>query len=106
MGVVAESNGFINGYCLFELLQTRVRIVKLTVDCTVQGMGVGTFMMDWLKDHALKTGRSRVNVECSERYLGSHQFLRSQGFAALTVIHEYWPGEDAYLFEYVTKDDG
>lgn len=105
LGVIAESNGFVNGFCLFELLQKRIRILKLTVDCTVQRMGVGTFMLDWLKDYALTNGRARLNVECSERYLGSHQFLRSQGFTALTVIHDYWPDEAAYLFEYVAKED-
>lgn len=102
---VAERGDRVCGFMVYELLPKSLSIVNLAVHASVHRQGVGTALVDKLKDKISKPPRKRSKLltQVSERNLDGCLFFKSLGFQAVAVrkgFYEEMPEIDAIEFEY------
>lgn len=102
IGMVAECDGMIVGFAIYELHKSRLRILNFAVHPEWQRCGVGTAMVDRLKDKLTQQGRKQLRLETREGNLASQLFWKSQGFEAVDVWRKHYEdtNEDAYVFSF------
>ena len=107
LGIVFLRDQEVLGYAVYQLGKgTRIRILNITVDPMHARKGIGTKLMQKLKD-SLAYFQKRGLVGCvGEWNTGTHLFLKSMGFKADKVFPDYFkeardfPSETAYRFMY------
>jgi len=98
-GMVAECDGRVVGFVVYELMKKGLHILDIAVDPAARRHGVGTAMMDWLVRRLSYGHRDRIMVEVRETNRDAQLFFRSCGFLAISVLREFYDdsSEDAYL---------
>ena len=107
IGMVAEHGYQMAGFMLYELHRNRLNLVNFAVAKRYQRRGVGTAMMRKLDMKIHPSGRNSITTCVSEFNLGAQLFFKSQGFEAVSVLHEYFRGShaDAYLMQKKCEGD-
>ena len=102
IGMVAEHEGRVVGFMIYELHRTRIHVLNFAVDTTFQRCGVGSQLVAKLIAKLSVQRRSRILLEIRETNLGAQLFFRENGFRAITVLHSFYDDtpEDAYLMQY------
>lgn len=104
IGIVAESDGKIVGFQIYELQPGLFHVVTMAVATLLRRRGIGTQMMSRLINKLSDQPHARRQVITAfvpESNLSAQLFLRNAGFRA----NEIYRGEpeDSYLFRYAAR---
>ncbi len=102
IGMVAEYQGQVVGFMVYELGKTRIRVINFAVAPAWRRKGVGTQMVAKLVSKLSPDRRTRITLEVRETNLAAQLFFRACGFRAVSVLRNHYQDtpEDAYLFQY------
>lgn len=102
IGMVAEHKGRIAGFVMYELHNTRLRLLNIAVGWGYQRNGVGRAMIDKLKGKLSFQRRTSILVSVREGNLDAQLFFKAMGFVCVSIAPGDYEdsGEDAYLFRY------
>lgn len=99
IGMVAELDGRVAGFMVYELHKTTIHLVNFAVARDYQRRGVGRQMVNKLKAKLSLQRRSRITLEVRETNLDAQLFFRACGFKAVSILRGFYQdtAEDAYL---------
>ncbi len=102
IGMVAEHEGRVVGFMIYELHKTRIHVLNFAVAEDYRRQGVGSQMVAKLIAKLSSQRRRRVVLEIRERNLPAQLFFRSNGFRAVAVLRNFYDDtpEDAYLMQF------
>lgn len=102
IGVVAELDGSVEGFAVYDLLPKMIRLVNFAVCPTIRRRGIGSAMLSKLVAKLTPGRRSRLEATVRETNLGAQKFFASQGFRAVRVVAGCYDNteESGYLFRY------
>ncbi len=102
IGMVAEVEGDVVGFMIYELHKTRLHILNFAVDPDYRRRHVGRAMLDKLLGKLSHERRNRIMLEVRETNLEAQLFFKSLGFRAISVLRDFYDDtvEDAYLMQY------
>jgi ribosomal-protein-alanine N-acetyltransferase len=102
IGMVAEHEGRIVGFMIYELHRTRIHVLNFAVGAIYRRLGVGGQMVSKLVGKLSVQRRSRIMLEVRETNLSAQVFFREAGFRAISILHRFYDDtpEDAYLMQY------
>lgn len=106
IGMVAEQDGRIAGYMVYELDQMQIRLLSLAVASEYRREGIATQMIHKLVNKLSVQRRSWISLTVRETNLAAQLFFRTSGFRAVSVLRDYYEDttEDAYLMQYLYDD--
>lgn len=101
IGMVAEVDGQVVGYMIYELHKNRLHLLRLVVDPAHQRQKVGSAMVAKLRSKLGWGSRNRIMLEVRETNIAGQMFFKSQGFKAISVLRGFYDDtrEDAYLMQ-------
>lgn len=101
VGTVAECAGFVVGFAINELHNTRLQLLSLAVHVDFRRRGMGRALLRGVSEKFLTRRRRRILLEVRETNLPAQLFFRSCGFHAVSVEKGFYSDspEDAYVFE-------
>lgn len=102
IAMVADEDGRIVGYMLYELHKTRLHVLNLAVHPDHWRRGIGRAMVERLKGKLSYQRRARLVLDVRETNLAAQKFFRAMGFRAVNLLKGYYDvvSEDAILFAY------
>lgn len=102
IGMIAERKDRVDGFMVYELHKTSLRVLNFAVRPECRREGIGKAMVDKLKSKLDPKRRNRLSLEVRETNLTGQLFFRSQGFKAVSVLRDYYDDfpEDAYVFQF------
>ncbi len=102
IGMVAEQGDKVLGFMIYELHKTRLHILNFAVDPSARRQGVGQQMVEKLVSKLSSQRRNRISLEVRETNLAAQLFFRESGFAATSVLRNFYDDspEDAYLMQF------
>ena len=105
IGMVAEYDGRVVGFMIYELHKTRLHILNFAVQAEFRRSGVGLQMVNKLIGKLSPQRRTRILLEVRETNLAAQLFFRNAGFRATTVLRDFYDDttEDAYLMSYTFR---
>jgi ribosomal-protein-alanine N-acetyltransferase len=100
--VVAEYEGQVVGYVVYETPKNRIFISNIAVDPEFQRHNVARQMVQKLVSKMLYQRRHRIVVEIRETNLPALLCFRALGFRASTVLKNFYEdqSEDTYVLQY------
>jgi ribosomal protein S18 acetylase RimI-like enzyme len=100
VGIVAEDKNYnkVVGICIYHLDKDHIRLTKLVVDAKYSRKGIGTELLNILKDKLKPDKRTALVFDVRETNLDAHLFLKAQKFKATQVLKNWFDKEDAYRF--------
>lgn len=106
VGMVAERNGRVLGFMLYELWKDALHLLSFAVSRHARRTGVGTAMIQRLKEKLVHQRRTCLVLEIRESNLAAQLFFRSHGLKAVDVIRGHYDDteEDAYQMMYVLPE--
>ncbi len=101
IGMVAECEGRVVGFMIYELHKNRLHILNFAVHRNFRRRGIGKEMANKLLGKLSNQRRSRILLEVRETNLCAQVFFRAAGFRAVGVLRDFYEDsdEDAYLME-------
>jgi [ribosomal protein S18]-alanine N-acetyltransferase len=107
IGMVAERDGEIVGFMIYELHKAKLRILNFAVAAHARREGVGTKMIRRLVDKLSQQRRKEIVLEVRETNLDAQLFFKTAGFRAATVLRNHYDDttEDAYYMRYLLVDE-
>ncbi len=102
IGMVAEAEGRVLGFVIYELHNTRIHLLNFAVAPQYRRQGVGTRMIEKLVSKLSHQRRTRIALEVRETNLAAQLFFRENGFRAVSVLKNFYEDspEDAYVMQY------
>ena len=102
IGMVAEHEGRVVGFMIYELHRTRIHVLNFAVSRLCHRLGVGSQMVAKLIAKLSAQRRSRIVLEVRETNVDAQLFFRENGFRAISILHSFYDDtpEDAYLMQY------
>lgn len=104
IGMVAEDEkGGVRGYTVYELREHSIDVQNFAVDPLFHRQGIGTQIVDRLKEKISPRGRRRrLTLSIRETNVAAQLFFQRMGFTATTILRDLYEdtNEDAYLFWY------
>lgn len=106
IGMVAERDGKVAGFMIYELHKSRLRLLNFAVAADARRQRVGAQMVRRLLDKLSQQRRREVVLEVRETNLAAQLFFKNQGFLALGVVRDRYDDttEDAYIMRYLMSD--
>jgi len=103
IGMVAELDGRIVGYCVYSLYKQHIQIESMAVHPAYRELGLGRVLVERLFGKLSRQRRDRVCVDVRESDLPAQTFFRHLDFLAYNIRHGHFrdTGEDAYQMFYV-----
>ena len=103
IGMVAERDGKIVGFMIYELHKARLRLLNFAVAPEARRQNVGGQMVRRLIDKLSQQRRKEIVLEVRETNLAAQLFFKRLGFLALGVLRDRYDDttEDAYLMRYL-----
>lgn len=100
--LVAEFNSKVLGYVVYELTKNSVEIERIAVDPSYRQYGVGSALINRIKERVLNESRKTINVKVEESNLDAQLFFKNLSFMAVKILRNYYqnPVEDCYLMSY------
>ena len=101
-GMVAEHQGHIVGYKLFEIHRTKFDLINFAVAKEVRRKGIGTQLLARLIGKLDMQRQDIILLKVRETNLGALIFFRENEFKAIDILHSYYEDtdEDVYLMRY------
>ncbi len=99
IGLVYEVDHFIQGFIVYRLFKNSIEIMKLVVDPNFQRKGIGSEIINRIKEKLLHR-RTSLIVQVSETDIGAQIFLAKNGFKAVDKYQDIWDDGEIYKFEY------
>jgi len=105
VGIVAELDGEVVGFMVYELLKSRIQILNFAVSPRYRRHGVGSQLVEKLLGKLTPNRRNRIILEVRETNLPAQLFFRDNGFRAVALLRGYYDDtpEDAYRMQYRYK---
>lgn len=102
IGMVAEHEGRIIGFMVYELHKTQIHVLNFAVAPEFRRHAVGSQMLAKLSGKLSGQRRTRIVLEVRETNLAAQLFFRYAGFRAISVLRDFYEDtpEDAYIMEY------
>lgn len=102
IAVVAEVNGHVVGYMIYEMAQRHFHLLTLAVDPAWRRRGIGRALVERLINKLSPHRRHQIVLEVRETNLAAQLFFRNLGFRACEILHDFYSDtvEDAYLMVY------
>ncbi len=107
IGMVAERDGQIIGYMIYELHKSRLHVMHFAVAPAARTQGVGSRMIERLVDKLSQQRRKEIVIELRESNLQGQLFFQRLGFVAVAVIRDRFDdtSEDAYIMRFVLEEE-
>lgn len=105
IGMVAEIDFRVVGFMVYELHKRELRVLNFAVAPDLQRQGVGTTLVNRLKDKLTLQRRNQLRLVVRESNLAACQFFGSQGFIAGDILRKHYDDtdEDGYEFTFHQK---
>ncbi|HMO16612.1 MAG TPA: ribosomal protein S18-alanine N-acetyltransferase [Oligoflexia bacterium] len=102
IGKVAELGDSVHGFMIYELHKARLHILSFAVNPDKRREGIGSAMINSLKEKISLQRRDRLLLEIRETNLDAQLFFQSQGFRAISILKDFYEDttEDAYLMQF------
>lgn len=102
IGMVCEHHHAIVGFMVYQLHKSRLQILNMAVHPDHQRCGVGTQMIERLKDKLHVQRRTQMGMEIRERNIAAQLFLQCMGFAVVAQLHGVYEDsdEDCYAMQF------
>jgi ribosomal-protein-alanine N-acetyltransferase len=104
VGVIAEDyrQRKVFGFMIYELHQTKFRILNFAVDPAYRRTGVGKFLFQRMFDKLSQQRRKEITLEVRETNVPAQLFLASLNFKCTSILRDYYidTSEAAYLMSY------
>lgn len=102
VSLCALKDNKIVGYIIYELYAKKISIVNLSVDIIHQRNGVGTQLIDNIKNKLSLKKRLKIVIDVAERNLNAQLFLKNMGFLYIKTKKKFYEQSnmDAYYFEF------
>jgi ribosomal-protein-alanine N-acetyltransferase len=102
IGMVAEHEGAIVGFMIYELHKSNLQILNFAVSPLMRRQGVGRQMAHKLINKLSQQRRREITLNIRETNLSAQIFFRDQGFRAVRVVRSHYDDtdEDAYVLRY------
>jgi len=101
IGMVAEVDGQVVGFMLYELRKTSLYLINIAVHPCARRQGVARAMIEKLRSKLSPDQRSLLLADIRESNLLGQLFFRGVGMRAVKVMRKHYDnGEDAYVFRY------
>lgn len=102
IGLVVEHCKQVEGYVIYELDKRTLHLLNLAVSPDNRRTGIGTAILDKLKDKLSQIGRTDLMMTVRENNVPSQLFLRTQDFRAISSERGHYEdtGEDGIIFRY------
>lgn len=102
IGMVAELEGQIVGFMVYELHKTQIHVMNFAVSQHARRRGIGSQMLTKLVSKLSSQRRTRIVLEVRETNLAAQMFFRASNFRAVSVLREFYEDtpEDAYIMEF------
>lgn len=98
IGVVAETELNVFGFMIYELHKSMLKVLKLAVDPEYRRQGIGTQMVDRLKDKLSQQRRNEIEIDVNERNVSGQLFFAGCGFNCEEI------DDDKYTFRYWVRN--
>lgn len=107
IGMVAETEGHVVGFIIYELHKARLRILNIAVAPQFRRQSVGSQMIRRLIEKLSQQRRKEIVLEVRESNLAAQLFYRSLDFLAVCVLRQHYDDteEDAYVMRYRLSHD-
>ena len=103
IGMVAEVDNKILGYMIYQLHKGKLELLNISVDPLHQGEGIGTTMIEKLKNKLNPNRRNRIELIVGDMNLKTHTFLKNRIFFATSIKKNHFDDrQDGYVFEFFT----
>lgn len=101
VGMVAEHQGQIVGFMVYELHRTRIHVLNFAVAPEFRRHRVGSQMIAKLIGKLSSQRRNRIVLAVRETNLAAQLFFRENGFRAVSILHDFYVDtpEDAYVMQ-------
>ena len=108
IGTVAEADGHVVAYLIYELAKDFIVVNKLCVESGWRNHGIGSEMIRRLLEKLNHTKRTGVCFEVPESNLDALFFLKRNGFRAENILRGGFPptGEDLFTMVYRKDSHG
>lgn len=104
LGRTARLNKGVVGYILYSIHDDGYSIIDMAVDKICQKNGVGTSLINVLKEQILYSTKNKIIFIVRETNLPMQLFLKKHGFLAASVRRNEWKdGDDGYVMKYLKE---
>lgn len=102
LGLVAEHEGRVVGFIIYETPKNRFLITNIAIDPEFQRHGVARQLIQKLVSKMIYQQRHKIAVEIRETNLPALLCFRSLGFTAATILKNFYENqnEDTYVLQY------
>lgn len=102
LGLVAEYEGRIVGFIIYETPKNRFFITNIAVDPEFQRHGIARQLIQKLVSKMIYQQRHKITIEIRETNLPALLCFRSLGFNAATTLKNFYENrnEDTYVLQY------
>jgi len=102
LGMVAEHEGRVVGYIVYETPKNRILVTNIAVDPDFQRHGIARQMVQKLVSKMIYQQRHKVAITIRETNLPALLCFRALGFKAVTVLKNFYEeqNEDTYVLQY------
>lgn len=101
-GIAVKRNRRVVGYFIFDIIDTRVELIRIAVTPACRRQGIGRLIIDSLVAILSPDHWTTIALVVRERNLPAQLFFRSCGFRVTHIMRRAFPetDEDAYVMEY------
>ncbi|QDU42561.1 ribosomal-protein-alanine N-acetyltransferase [Symmachiella dynata] len=102
IGMVAEVDGQVVGFMIYELHKTRLHILNFAVADDFRRQAIGGQMIEKLVSKLSQQRRKEITLEVRETNLPAQLFFQNSDFVAVGVLRDHYEdsAEDAYVMKY------
>lgn len=99
--LIVEDANEVVGFMLLWMNKRSILLERIAVHHLHRRQGVGSLLLDRVKQKTSGDVRRSIIYHCDERDLSAQLFLKASGFKACAVIHDHFEdGSAAYRFEW------
>lgn len=102
VGMIAEHAEQVVGFLIYQIFNTRLHVLSVAVAKDYRHRGVGSQMIEKLKDKLSAQRRPSITLEVRETNVAAQVFFAKCGFVATKILRDWYEEstEDAYLMQY------
>ena len=93
LSIVLDAGDQLVGYAIVSTAASEAHILNLCVDVDWHRCGYGRQMLDYVVDHAIETGTSRLFLEVRPSNVAAIALYKNAGFKNLGVRKQYYKAE-------------
>ena len=99
---LSDTNTTPLGFVIYQFYKQFIEIVDLAVHPNYRHKGVGSHLINKLKDKLSPQRRNRLVAMIGDKNLDGHLFFKNCGFRAVDIVKHHYtnPPQDAYCFKY------